>query len=60
KLVAARPLTGLYNDPPAWLRQAHEKLDAAVAEAYGWTPGMPDEEILKRLLELNQTIYNTV
>jgi len=60
KLVAARTLTGLYNDPPAWLRQAHEKLDAAVAEAYGWTPGMPDEEILKRLLELNQTIYNTV
>jgi hypothetical protein len=31
-------------------------MDAAVAAAYGWpdyTPAMPDEEILKRLLALN-------
>lgn len=36
---------------------AHEKLDRAVAAAYGWddyTPAMPDEEILRRLLALNQ------
>ena len=36
---------------------AHERLDQAVAAAYGWedyTPDMPDEEILKRLLALNQ------
>lgn len=35
---------------------AHAQLDAAVAAAYGWgdyTPAMPDEEILRRLLALN-------
>jgi hypothetical protein len=35
---------------------AHEALDRAVAAAYGWddyTPAMPDEEILRRLLALN-------
>ena len=41
---------------PAWLDLAHKALDAAVATAYGWTdytPDMPDEEILRRLLALN-------
>lgn len=41
----------------AWENKAPGKnLDAAVAAAYGWadyTPAMPDEEILKRLLALN-------
>ena len=34
----------------------HRTLDAAVARAYGWddyTPELPDEEILRRLLTLN-------
>ncbi|WP_415034046.1 class I SAM-dependent DNA methyltransferase [Azonexus sp.] len=51
-----RTLTNLYNVRPAWLDMAHQKLDAAVAAAYGWedyTPAMPDDEILKRLLALN-------
>jgi type II restriction/modification system DNA methylase subunit YeeA len=51
-----RTLTNLYNQRPAWLDQAHKSLDAAVAAAYGWddyTPDMPDQEILKRLLQLN-------
>jgi len=51
-----RTLTNLYNARPAWLEHAHRELDAAVAAAYGWTdytPEMPDEEILKRLLALN-------
>jgi hypothetical protein len=51
-----RTLTNLYNARPAWLDHAHRELDAAVAAAYGWTdytPAMPDEEILKRLLALN-------
>jgi type II restriction/modification system DNA methylase subunit YeeA len=51
-----RTLTNLYNQRPAWLDNAHKSLDAAVAAAYGWddyTPAMPDEEILKRLLALN-------
>ncbi len=41
---------------PAWLDSAHKALDAAVAQAYGWsdyTADMQDEEILKRLLALN-------
>ena len=51
-----RTLTNLYNARPAWLAYAHKTLDAAVATAYGWadyTPDMPDEEILRRLLALN-------
>lgn len=28
-------------------------LDAAVADAYGWTRGMSEQEVLRRLLELN-------
>jgi type II restriction/modification system DNA methylase subunit YeeA len=50
-----RTLTNLYNDRPAWLDNAHKALDATVAKAYGWdyTPEMPDEEILRRLLVLN-------
>jgi len=54
--LARRTLTNLYNQRPAWLAQAHEALDAAVAAAYGWddwTPQMPDDEILRRLLALN-------
>jgi type II restriction/modification system DNA methylase subunit YeeA len=51
-----RTLTKLYNQRPAWLDNANQALDAAVASAYGWTdytPDMPDEEILRRLLALN-------
>ncbi len=57
KDLAQRTLTKLYNERPTWLAQAHETLDAAVAAAYGWTdytPQMPDEEILRRLLALNR------
>lgn len=51
-----RTLTNLYNARPAWLDLAHKALDQAVAAAYNWpdyTPEMPDEEILRRLLALN-------
>jgi len=51
-----RTLTNLYNQRPPWLDNAHKALDKAVADAYGWgdyTPEMPDEEILSRLLVLN-------
>jgi len=57
KQLAARTLTKLYNERPAWLAQAHEALDAAVAAAYGWPdyrPQMPDEEILRQLMALNR------
>ncbi len=56
KALQKRTLTNLYNQRPAWLAQAHEALDTAVATAYGWTdysPTMPDDEILRRLLALN-------
>jgi hypothetical protein len=55
--LAKRTLTNLYNLRPAWLAQAHEALDAAVAAAYGWadwTAQMPDDETLRRLLALNR------
>lgn len=51
-----RALTNLYNLRPAWIDSAHKVLDAAVAAAYGWpdyTPDMPDDEILRRLLAVN-------
>jgi len=35
------------------LRQLHDNLDAAVAEAYGWPSTISDEEILTRLVALN-------
>jgi len=60
KAIKERTLTNLYNKRAAgevqWLEDAHRTLDAAVARAYGWddyTPEMPDEEILRRLLKLN-------
>ena len=54
-----RTLTNLYNERPAWLANAHAKLDAAVAAAYGWVRAgqaeadLSDDEILSRLLALN-------
>jgi type II restriction/modification system DNA methylase subunit YeeA len=60
KAIKDRTLTNLYNarqkGEVQWLEDAHRTLDAAVAKAYGWddyTPEMPDEEILRRLLALN-------
>ena len=56
KAIKERTLTKLYNQRPAWLAHAHEALDAAVANAYGWddyTSAMRDDEILARLLNLN-------
>jgi hypothetical protein len=35
------------------LRQIHDDLDAAVAEAYGWPSDLTDEQILQRLVALN-------
>ena len=58
-------MTGLYNaltklresrdstHPAYALLIAHEKLDAAVAAAYGWEWPLSDEEILERVLGLN-------
>jgi hypothetical protein len=48
-----RSLTALYNASPEWLTDAHRRLDAAVAAAYGWTADLADGDLLARLLELN-------
>lgn len=59
--VASRTLTQLYNDMPAWLKNAHEHVDRAVARAYGWedyAPSMPDDVIRARLLALNSLRLN--
>ncbi len=49
-----RTLTNLYNARPAWLDHLHRDLDVAVAAAYGWEWPLSDDDILKRLFELNQ------
>ena len=49
-----RTLTGLYNQRPTWLDNAHRALDAAVADAYGWgAADVEDAAILAGLLALN-------
>ena len=49
-----RTLTSLYNHRPRWLADAHDDLDAAVFDAYGWPADLSkNDEILKRLLALN-------
>jgi hypothetical protein len=51
--LAKRTLTNLYNSPPTWLTQAHERLDRAVHATYGWPHPLAEGEILARLLEMN-------
>jgi hypothetical protein len=53
KELKKRTLTNLYNERPTWLDLAHQKLDHAVLDAYGWPHNISDEEILERLLALN-------
>lgn len=48
-----RTLTNLYNQRPTWLENAHKHLDEAVFLAYGWAVDLADDEVRKRLLELN-------
>lgn len=36
------------------LKELHDRLDAAVAEAYGWPADLPEEEVLTRLVDLNK------
>ena len=54
-----RTLTNLYNEYErhTWLVNVHERLDAAVAAAYGWDADLSDAEVLERLLALNLERY---
>ncbi len=36
------------------LKEYHDRLDVLVADAYGWTADLPDEEILARLVALKK------
>jgi len=48
-----RTLTNLYNERPAWLANAHKRLDETVFAAYGWPADLTDDELLAKLLALN-------
>ena len=48
-----RTLTKLYNARPAWLSHVHEALDAAVAQAYGWSIDISEDDALAALFTLN-------
>ncbi len=51
--LKTRTLTNLYNARPAWLADAHRKLDEAVFAAYDWPATLTDAELLEHLLALN-------
>jgi hypothetical protein len=36
------------------LKELHDRLDVAVADAYGWPVDLPEEEVLSRLVALNK------
>ncbi len=48
-----RTLTNLYNARPQWLTDAHARLDAAVAAAYGCPAAVADDAALADLLARN-------
>lgn len=52
--LKARTLTKLYNTRPAWLEDAHARLDDTVASAYNWPGDISNDEALRYLLQLNQ------
>ena len=53
-----RTLTNLYNQRPDWLMQAHQALDDAVADAYGWPRDISEDEALRKLKQLNNETLN--
>ena len=53
KRLKGRTLTKLYNAKPQWLSNAHDALDCAVAEAYGWPAEVSNDDALHELLEMN-------
>jgi type II restriction/modification system DNA methylase subunit YeeA len=60
KGLGARTLTALYNEMPQWLRDAHDRLDHAVAQAYVAATGTGEsvnavagERVLDLLLKAN-------
>jgi len=54
KRLKDRTLTKLYNVRPQWLADCHVRLDAAVADAYGLSVNLTDEQILAHLIQRNR------
>jgi hypothetical protein len=59
KLRAGESIEGkdkdAYNDGLiGLLRDIHDRIDAAVADAYGWPADLTDDDVLHRLVALNQ------
>ena len=50
--------TSITSGPPGLITLI-ATLDEAVAEAYGWAPDIPDEDVLRCLLALNHTRAHT-
>jgi hypothetical protein len=46
-------LAGLYSNREAWLIDIHSRLDSAVAQAYGWSGDLSEEQILDELISIN-------
>ena len=59
KELEKRTLTNLYNARPAWLAGLHDRLDATVAQAYGWPADISEDDALAHLLKLNQARART-
>jgi len=60
KLRAEQPLTDKERDIHekglvTMLREIHDELDIAVAQAYGWPANLPESDLLARLVALNKT-----
>ena len=54
KELKKRTLTNLYNARPQWLADAHAALDNAVARSYAWKIDISEDEMLKKLLAMNE------
>ncbi|GFH62890.1 MAG: DNA methyltransferase [Candidatus Desulfovibrio kirbyi] len=53
RALTAKEKTAHEQGIVAVLRELHDELDAAVADAYGWHADLSDEDILARLVALN-------
>ena len=54
EVLEGRELDIYHKGQIGLLKDLHDQIDAAVAEAYGWPVGLSDEEILERLVALNR------
>jgi len=54
EVLEGRELELYHKGQIGLLKDLHDQIDAAVAEAYGWPAGLSDEEILERLVALNR------